>query len=293
MVGKLEIAYDAPLDFAGKAGPMTSIVGYGIIGDKGFWVTDGERRVSMMIKAPGQTPDVFAERITVSGQGPGTMISFNVVESNSAPVLLGSAVAYRKSDRAILKTDDLSSGTGGSTGAEVGVIADAEVLKLVTANCLSCHGAGASNGFKDATKEASWKASATKLKEKLEANTMPPPSGGQLSMRQALAAYVTKVSGVVVNIGSATPTPTPTPTGTPDPKLAEFNATYKTMIQNSCVNGCHTHAFHLGNEPTYDRVKAAKAAMKDRLDTKSMPRAPVTISDAQRTMLSNWLGSLP
>jgi hypothetical protein len=289
--GKLEIIYDAQLDFAGKTAPMTNFVGIGLIGDSGFWVTDGERRVSIIVKAANQTPQVVAERITISGQGSGSVISFNVVESNSTPSLLGSAVAYRKSDRAILRTDDLGEGgSGGGPASEPGTIADLEVLNLVNANCTGCHGATASNGFKDATKEASWKSSAAQLKEKLEANTMPP-GGGQLSMRQALAAYVTKVSGVVVNVGSATPTPTAT--ATPDPKLAEFNATYKTLIQNSCVNACHTHVFQLGNEATYDRVKAAKTAMKGRLDNNSMPRAPVSITPDQRTMLSNWLGSLP
>ncbi|MEN9824917.1 MAG: hypothetical protein RI953_662 [Pseudomonadota bacterium] len=291
--GKLEIIYDAPLDFAGKTAPMTNIAGTGLIGDSGFWVTDGERRVSIIVKAANQAPIVIAERITVSGQGTGSMIAFNVVDANSTPSLLGSAVAYRKSDRAFLRTDDLGDGgAGGSTGAEPGVIADAEVLKLVNASCVGCHGAGATNEFKDATKEASWKASAASLKEKLEANSMPP-GGGQMALRQTLAAYITKVSGVVVNIPSATPTPTPTPTGTPDPKLAEFNATYKTLIQNSCVNACHTHTFQLGNEATYERVRAAKVGMKARLDNNSMPRAPVTITAAQRTMLSTWLDSLP
>lgn len=291
--GKLEIVFDGALDFAGKTSPMPNISGAGLIGESGFWVTDGERRVYFIVKTANQSPLIIPEKINVSGQGSGSMISFNVVESNLKIGLLGAAVAYRKSDRAVLKTDSLGDGVGNdSAPVDSGTIADAQVLKLVTANCAGCHGAGASNGFKDATKEASWKASAAQLKARLEANSMPP-GGGQLSLRQSLAAYITKVSGIAVNISATTATPEPTATAMPDPKLAEFNATYKTLIQNSCVNGCHTHAFHNGNEATYDRVKSAKTAMKTRLDNNSMPRAPVTITADQRRMLSDWLGTLP
>lgn len=290
--GKLEIVYEDNLNFMGQASPMTRVVGAGIIGDSSFWVSDGERLVSLLIKGPGETPTILSQKVQTVGLSAPTNIGFYVKEASGKVSLVGAALGYRKSDGSFFKASETGSATaggGGGGGSSSGEIADASVLKLVQDNCVGCHGPTASNAFKGATKIDSWKTSASKLKMHLENNSMPP-GGAQLPVRQSLAAYLKSVAGLDVNI--AAPTPTPSVTATPDPKLAEFNSTYKTLIQNSCVNGCHTHTFHLGNEATFDRVKLAAAGMKARLDNSSMPRAPVTITAAQRTMLSTWLGSL-
>ncbi|NBW81059.1 hypothetical protein EBR21_04825 [bacterium] len=168
--------------------------------------------------------------------------------------------------------------------------------------CVACHSstssvAGASVWNKADGGEADWKAFAMKAKFAVESDLMPiPPMSA--SNKSRFLAFLNSLQMPT----QPTPTPTapsvPTPVvGTPTPttnsKLVEFNSTYKALIQNSCVNGCHMHVYQLGNEVTFDRVVVAGPMMKSRLDNGSMPRPPVMIAPNVRQALSSWLGSLP
>ena len=289
LAGKFEFSYDGPLDFKGRSSPLTKIVGAGLVGDSGFWVSDGERIVSVIVRKIDQEPEIISQKIKQSGLGDASHVAFHVVQKEAKLQLEGSALAFRTKEKVLL-----SSGSIGGQTTNSDAIGDAVVVDLIKNNCSGCHLDTAANGFKGALKVSSWKASADKIKMHLEANSMPP-GGTQVETRQKLGQFLKSVSGVDVNIVIATPTPTPTPmpSATPDQtKITEFNNTYRTLIRSTCVNGCHDHVFDEANDVTFDEVKRRAIGMKQRLDNNSMPRAPITISATNRTLLSNWLGSL-
>jgi hypothetical protein len=285
VVGKFEFVYDGPLDFRGRTAPLSKIVGAGIVGDSGFWVSDGERVVSMIFRSPGKDPEIIAQKFKVSGLGNATSMALLVAEKDGKLHLQGSALAVRGSERVVLRSGNLDAIVGASD-----VVSDPVVADLIKNNCIGCHGDTASNNFKGALKVSAWKASADKIKFYLEGNSMPP-GGTALETRQKLGQFLKSVSGVEVNIAVATATPTST--ATPDPaKINEFNNTYRALIRASCVNGCHDHLFDEANDVTFDAVKRNAVGMKRRLDNRTMPNMPVTITDNNRTLLSNWLGTL-
>ena len=285
LAGKFEFSYDGPLDFKGRSSPLTKIVGAGLVGDSGFWVSDGERIVSVIVRKIDQEPEIISQKIKQSGLGDASHVAFHVVQKEAKLQLEGSALAYRTKEKVLL-----SSGSIGGQTTNSDAIGDAVVVDLIKNNCSGCHLDTAANGFKGALKVSSWKASADKIKMHLEANSMPP-GGTQVETRQKLGQFLKSVSGVDVNI--VVPTSTPMPSATPDQtKITEFNNTYRTLIRSTCVNGCHDHVFDEANDVTFDEVKRRAIGMKQRLDNNSMPRAPITISATNRTLLSNWLGSL-
>jgi hypothetical protein len=290
--GKFEFVFDGPLDFKGRTAPLAKIVGAGLIGENGFWLSDGERVISLIVRNPGQDPEIIPQKFTFAGAGNVSFLALRVVEKDGKLKLQGTGLAFRSNGKVLLRTRNLDSEHSSSNDT----ISDTEVVGLINSNCISCHAANASYTFKDALKVSSWKSSAEKLKFHLEANSMPP-GGAPLETRQKLAQFLKSVSGVEVNIVAPSATSTPQTAPTPDPvKVNEFNNTYRALIRTSCVNNCHDHVFDEANDVTFDAVKRNAIGMKGRLDSadpaRRMPRAPVTISAGDRTNLSNWLGTL-
>jgi len=286
--GRFEFIYDGALDYKGRTAPLSKVIGAGLVGESGFWISDGERVVSFIVRAPNQAPEIIAQKFKTAGLGDASLVALLVAEKDGKLLLQGSGLAYRAAGKVFLRTGNLDGATATSD-----VISDPAVADLIKNNCVGCHGDNAANGFKGALKVSAWTASANKIKGFLEANTMPP-GGTVLETRQRLAQFLKSVSGVEATI--AAPTAVPTTVATPDlTKVNEFNNTYRAIIRTNCVNSCHDHVFDEANDVTFDDVKRNAVGMKGRLDSTGpnrMPRAPVNIPAAVRTNLSNWLGTL-
>lgn len=286
VAGRVEVVYDDVLNFYGRSSQLSNILGVGIIGDSGFWVTDGSRLISILPRSAGEIPSIIVQKIKLSS-GDFDYVSVNIDLSQGRTAALGSAVARRRSDGGLFKSQSLGEGAGKTDVTPTDKNLDPTIAELIKNNCAGCHGASASNAFQNALSEDAWKKNAAAIKSQLEANTMPP-GGGKLEVRQSLAAFLKKLTGLEVNIPSSEPKPVVTVV--PDKNV--FDPAIKTIIQTSCVNSCHEHGFQLGKEASFDRVKLNASAMKGRVDNNSMPRSPVTISAQDRALLSKWLGDI-
>jgi hypothetical protein len=224
---KLEMTYNGNLDFGGKAPAINKLLGAGLVGTSGFWVSDGVSTAVIKVTNLAETPKIILQNIKIPSADI-DFVTLRINDKGSKPKVVGSIFAYSKAAKMIVKSQNDLIG--------------------------------------DDPEDA-------------------PPS-------QSTATVSPTPTPVADQTAAPKVTATPDVPAKPDIKLVEFDTMYRTVIQNSCINNCHTHGFQDGNAPTFARVKNSAVGMKGRLDNRSMPRAPVTITDAQRKMLSDWLATL-
>lgn len=287
--GKIQITLSTPLDYRGRTTPISNIAGVGLVGNDGFWMSDGEKVVVFRAKSNGEV-DVQVMKFGVQGSDSATLLAYQFELVEKDPKLSGYAFAHNTSNGQSFRSQNLDSKADG--GAAVVVeIEDAAIRELVKQNCVSCH--GPQGGFNEALKVSSWKSNANALKTHLEANSMPPGVGLQIESRKKLAAFLKDVSGVEAQIREEDAQEERPEQD--DPKLAEFNDRFKNIIETSCM-GCHDHIHGRAAPARFETIKASALAMKGRIDSTTRPMPPANaagrISAENRAALSQWLGTL-
>lgn len=287
--GKIQITLSTPLDYRGRTTPISNIAGAGLVGDDGFWISDGEKVVVFRAKSNGEV-DVQVIKFGVQGLDGATLLSYQFELVEKAPKLSGYAFAHDTSNGQSFKSQNLDPEAAGGPAVVV-EIEDASIRELVKQNCVSCH--GPQGGFNEALKVSSWKSNANALKTHLEANSMPPGVGLQIESRKKLAAFLKDVSGVEAQIREEDAQEERPEQD--DPKLAEFNDRFKNIIETSCM-GCHDHIHGRAAPARFETIKANARAMKGRIDSTTRPMPPANaagrISAENRAALSQWLGTL-
>jgi len=286
--GKFGSNLVTPLDYRGRSTPLESVVGHGIAGDESFWISDGSKIVFFKGKE-GSLADVRVQRVELEGLAESSLLSFQFEEVDGDPRLIGRAFAHNSTNGRFLRSQEPASDAVSGRPVAAVEIEDTESRELVKQNCLGCH--GNSGGFNEALKIQSWKQNAEKIKTQLEKNSMPP-GGAELETRQKLAALLEKLSAVKANIKDVSDEKKPE-VPQDDPKLAEFNNTFKAIIERSCM-GCHDHVHGRAAPAEFERIKRNAIDMKGRIDNNSMPPAAANnrINAADRAALSQWLGTL-